>query len=311
MKLQRLKTSISTNLSAVLLFSYATGLLVPGLETLPDDLVPWLLAGLVLMSCTRISGQEIKAIKPIKILRFYIIRFIVLPVILFIATPQLTPGLKEGVYLFALMPTGTMVAPLATILNSNVALALSVTIFSSVLAPFVVSGMFGLAGFVTLDVDILSMFLTLFWVIFGPIAIYYFLMRPSDQVKRLVQDNASLVSMVLLSLILIIILAEYRTVIWSAPIFVLKAFLMMTILIGIFFIYGWFSAKEKEDKISLALSSSFMNSALAVSLTFLYFPPLISIFIVISELRYLIILPLVKAYTSRWDSGTRSVPESR
>ena len=294
MNFQRIKTVISSHLSAVLLFSYLMGLFVPGLETLPDVLVPWLLAGLVLMSCTRISAQEIKTVKLMKILRFYITRFIVLPVVLFIVTPQITPGFKEGVYLLALMPTGTMVAPLAAILNGNVAMALSVTILSSVLAPFIVSAMFGFTGVVTMEIDISSMFLTLFWVIFGPIAIYYGWIRPRKRVKSFVHRNASFGSMLLLSCILIIIISKSRTFIWSEPVFVLKAFLMMTVLIGIFFCYGWFSTKEKTDKISLALSSSFMNSALAVSLTFLYFPPLISIFIVISELRYLVILPLLK-----------------
>ena len=274
--------------------SYSMGLFVPGLERLPDSLVPWLLAGLVLMSCTRISAQAIKAVRPVTILRFYVIRFIALPIVLFVVTPQLTPGLKEGVYLLALMPTGTMVTPLAAILNSNVVMALSLTVFSSVLSPFVVSAMFGLTGFVTLDVDILSIFFMLFGVIFGPITIYYLVVHPRKNVKRIVAENASFMSMILLSLILITILAEYRRFIWAEPIFVLKSCLMMTLLIGLFFFYGWCSAKKKEDKISLALSSSFMNSALAVSLTFLYFPPLISIFIVISELRYLVILPLVK-----------------
>ena len=168
------------------------------------------------------------------------------------------------------------------------------SVFSSMLAPFVVSAMFGLSGFITLDIDIFSMFLTLFWIIFGPITMYYFGVHPRYHLKSLLKENASFISMILLALILIIILSEYRIIIWSEPIFVLKAFLMMTLLISIFFIYGWFSAKQKADKISFALSSSFMNSALAVSISFLYFPPLISIFIVISELRYLIILPLIK-----------------
>lgn len=296
MRLQRFKAFISNHLSIVLLLSYAAGLLVPGLEALPDALVPWLLAGLVLMSCSRISAQDIRAVSPVKILRFYVIRFIVLPIILFIATPQLTDGMKEGVYLFALMPTGTMVPPLAAMLKSNVSLALSITVVASVLAPFVVSAMFGLAGFVTLDLDIWSIFATLFWVIFGPIAMYYVCVRPRENVRRWVQDNSSFISMMLLSLILVTIISEYRSVIWLELIFCLKAFVIMTVLIGIFFACGWLSADKTSDKISFALSSSFMNSALAASLTFLYFPPLISIFIVVSELRYLVILPLIKKY---------------
>lgn len=294
---QRVKAFISGNLSAVLVFSYAMGLFCPGLEALPNEWVPWLLAALVLMSCTRLSVQGINAVRPMQLIRFYVIRFLVLPLLLFGLTPQITPGFKEGVYLLALMPTGTMVAPLAALLNSNVVLALSLTVFANVLAPFVVPVMFSLTGVVT--VDVFSLFSTLSWVIFGPMVLYYFLVRPRPGLKRVVEGNASFVSMILLSLILMIILAEYRMVIWADPIFVLQSGGMMLLLIGVLFLYGWCAAKEKADKISLALSSSFMNSALAVSLTFLYFPPLISIFIVISELRYLVILPLVKRWLGK------------
>lgn len=296
---KQFKIFVANNLNAVLLFSYAMGLFVPGLEILPDSLVPWLLAGLVLMSSTRISEKQIATVTLIKILHFYIIRFIILPGILFIVTPQITPGFKEGVYLLALMPIGTMVVPLAVILNSNVAIALSITIVSNLLAPFMVSAMFGLAKFVTLDIDIFSIFSTLFLIIFGPIIILNFLIFPNKNIANILRENSSFISMILLSLILIIIISEYRVLIWSEPIFVLKSLFMMTLLIGILFLCGWFSAKEKADKISFALSSSFMNSALAISLTFLYFPPLISIFVVISELRYLIILPIIKKIFGR------------
>src|SRR5690606_744770 len=166
-----LQNKIQNNLNPILFGSLLIGIFCPGLEGLPSSGIIVIIIAILFLACTKIDGKDLAAISIREALTFYLLRFMLLPLILLQISLATFPTLANGVFLMALMPAGVASAALANLLGGSVSLALSVTAISTLLTPFIVPLFFELFAHTTIKINTLGMFGTLSLVVFLPIII--------------------------------------------------------------------------------------------------------------------------------------------
>lgn len=298
---KRFRSFIEHGLSPVLIASFMLGLFVPGLERLPGWLVLWILGVMIFFACARITMAEIRRIRLREAALFYGVRFVVLPVVLFLVGRTVLPEeLSYGVLLLALTPAGASVGVLCAVMGGSIALGLGIAVVSSLLAPFVLPSVFALFG-QSLDLDVFGIFKTLSLMIFLPVMLYFGAARRVPPVRRWVQAQSRFVSVLLLGGMLAVVVASRRSQFLDDIPFVLICLAVLFGLFGLFYVFGWIFGRRADfaHRISYALSSGAMNNALGISLAFLYFPPQVTLFMVLSEVPWVLCLPLFQIFLKK------------
>lgn len=280
-----IKRAIEGNFSLLLLIGFILGFFVPSVGGAADEVVIIFTACLVFFSCASIKTPDLLKVDVFQVAMFTLVRFAVLPLVLFYAANQFFPEYSVGVLLLALMPAGVAVSALCSMSGANVALGLSLTVISSLLAPAFVPGVFSFLGQVV-NVDISGLFITLSLVVFLPIVLYFGVAARIKPVEGLVKKYNKSSSIVILALVLIIVVAAQKEEMLSSLDTVYVALAIMTGLFAIFYAFGalYSLLVPKGQRIPYIYSSGAMNNSLAVGLAFLYFSPQITLFIVLSEI---------------------------
>lgn len=297
----KFKYWVETHFNLVLIFSLILGMFSPWAEGVSDIFIFFILGSMIFFSCARITINDVRHIHPSKAILFYSFRFIVLPFILFGLAMIFIPQYKEAVLLLALMPAGASAGALANICGGNVTIALGYTVISSLLAPFIVTAAFALVGYDGVELDIWSLFYTLCGVVFIPVVVYFTLVRRVVVVKEWVQEETRFYSTILVSVLLVIVIGKQREVILSDPIFLIEVMPLLFIMFFLFYIVGWISPAygQRTTRISHAISSGAMNNALAIGIALVYFAPEIALFMVLTEIPWVLCLPLFQIFLSR------------
>lgn len=297
----RIKSIIENNLNLILLISVIVGLFVPGIELIPNDVVTFLLAFMVLFLSSKVDISEVKDIKLSSVIVFYIIRFILLPIILFFIAESLIPKYSVGILLLALLPVGITTPLLVGNLKGNVTFALGLTIITSLLAPLVLPFIFMNIG-IQHDLEIKGLFITLFLIIIAPLVLYYSFIAIKKELKPFFYNNSSFVSTLLLGIIISIVVSKQKDVFLNDISALLVVSLALLIMFLLFYLFGWFYPLKREQPSFLicnALSSGAINTALGINLALLYFSDDTIFFLVVSEFFWVVSIPLFNAMIKR------------
>ncbi len=283
-----LRERIAGGLTGALVIGALAGLFLPGLESVPKITVLFLIAGLIFMSCSKIELKDLRSFSAAQVAVFYAARFLVFPVLLFLAARALIPAYAPSVLLLSLMPSGSASAAITGILRGNVALSLSMTVVSTLLAPFVVPLMFWLAGGQAIEIDLMSMFVTLCLVVFLPIGFYFGAAGRVLAVKTSMQANAGWVSVVLIFLLVALTIALRREYFFSNFAVLFAALAVICVLYVLYYAAGWVAAARfgRAERVSLMVCSGANNNTLAASLALLYFSPLETLCMIVSEVPW-------------------------
>lgn len=127
---------IRRNFTAALMVGFVIGFFAPGLDQLPKALVLFVLALVIFFSCSQISRDEFRQIHYKEALGFTLLRFVLLPVVIYFAIRPFVPDMAEAVFLLCLVPAGVSVGALCAISGGNTTLGLGITVLSSLMAPF-------------------------------------------------------------------------------------------------------------------------------------------------------------------------------
>ena len=170
-----IKNFIENNFSLLLLVGFIAGFFTPSLGEISDEIVIFLIAVLIFLSCADINTKDFFNVDVFQIGLFTLLRFAVFPLVLFYLAYLLVPQYAIGVLLLSLMPAGMAVASLCSMSKApnSVPIGLSLTIISSLLAPFFIPAVYSFLG-QTLEVDVLGLFITLSLVVFVPIILYLY-----------------------------------------------------------------------------------------------------------------------------------------
>ena len=298
--MKKVRQVIEGNFSLLLVIGLVTGFFVPSFGEFSDEIVIFLTAVLIFLSCADIEIRDFFKVDIFQIGLFTLIRFAVFPLALFYLAQAWFPEFAIGVLLLALMPAGVAVASLCSMSKANVGLGLSLTIISSLLAPAFIPSVFSFLGQVV-TVDVWGLFITLVLVVFVPIILYFSLFYKRTQIKNSIKKYNKASSVVILSVILLIVMAAQKHELLANIDTIITATFVMTGLFALFYLFGFLFSLgvDKENRVSFILSSGAMNNSLAVGLAFAYFDAKITLFIVLSEVVWSVYVAAAQWWFSR------------
>ncbi|HPF78994.1 MAG TPA: hypothetical protein PLF01_06835 [Alphaproteobacteria bacterium] len=296
----RIKNFIENNFSLLLLLGCAVGFFTPSFGAWASQIVIFLTASLIFLSCADIKPSEFLKVDIFQMALFTILRFAVFPLILFYAMRHYFPEYAVGTLLLALMPAGVAVASLCSMGRANVALGLSLTIITSLLAPAFIPGVFSFLGQVV-KVDIMSLFMTLVMVILVPIFLYFGVFSRFKKINSWVSQYNKSSAIVILSLVLVIVVATQKREFLANLDVIYIGLMVMTGLFAIFYLFGilYSLVVPKDQKIPYIFASGAMNNSLAVGLAFAYFDAKVTLFLVLSEIVWSVYVALAQWVLSK------------
>ncbi|MCB1680684.1 MAG: hypothetical protein H6858_00160 [Rhodospirillales bacterium] len=300
----KIRPVIEGHFGLFLLAAFMIGLTVPGLKETPKIVILILQALIILFACSKIKLDDFRGFKPKEIAGFYILRFIILPVIMFYIASWLVPDYRYALLLLGLMPCGATLPAMMSIMGGNPALGLTATTVSGLLSPFIVFAMFAAFSTLDLQLDLWGMFQTLFFVIFCPVIVYFAFLRRFEPLKLTMRTNASMMAILLIFGVIMIVVAYQKDRFFTEPAFFFAALAIGALTYFIYYALGWFlfSARDLKTRISYALMGGNNNIALAISLAALYFPEKEMFILVVWEILWIMGVTLFQLYVKNLPS---------
>lgn len=291
---------IETNFGLVLLISCVAGLAVPALAAVPDASASVALAILTYASCFKLKDGGFSEINWWNVSVFYVLRFIILPIILLLIAKQFFPAYAAAIFLLAILPTAVSSPAFANMFGGRVPPAFAIVILSTSLAPFLITLQCSL---VLDDASVtptpLPLFRTLTFCVFVPMLLY-FMTHNFARLGKVMYDNVKIISIVLVAFVIALVIAKQREFILDNTAGIIIPILLTLVCYIIFLACGWLftKGKDRETRISFATCSMFNNVALGVSVALLHFPQNVILFVAVSEMAWAV-LPMM----FRWFLG--------
>jgi len=298
--LNNLRIIIETRFALILLASCLAGLLLPGADRIPSLFVSISLATITFLSFFRASWQDVRNVSIWRLVLFYVARFLILPVILYLLSEIVIPAFSSSVFLLTLLPSGVMSTPISMMLSGNVTLNFIVLISSTLLTPFTLPALFETFGGSTFQVDSAAVFRSLLFLLLLPFLLHIPFRRVNFISNRIKQYGGA-ISIIIVASIMIAVVGKERNVIYRNPIMVVEAVVISVLVYLILHAGGWYLAfsSQREDKIALSVASGVNQLGLGIGLAFLHFPSITSIFMVSSNFAWVATIAL-----SKWRIGS-------
>lgn len=292
---------IEHHFGLLLMGALSIGLLVPGLESLPAWVVPYIMGAIIYLASSKISPEDIKDVHYAEIAKIYLWRFLLLPVVIYFVFDAFLPSFKLAALMLALLPSGATLPSVTAILKGNPVSALGMLILTCFLAPFVLPFVFSHLSGAEVEIDALGMLKTLSAIIFLPIGLYVLTARFVPKIVPALQRNSSAGSMMLISCVGIIIVSSQRHLILSDGWYLVEALSVGMGLYCLFYFLGWLAYPKEgyHQRVTYALMSGNNNIAIGISLAFLYLPERETIALVVWELAWLGALSLFQYAVSK------------
>lgn len=288
-----LRRHIEGHFSTMLLVACGLGLLLPGLDTLPNETAVATLAALMFLSFFSLREGEWKTLHWPSLAGYYGLRYVLAPWLLWLAVRPFSPEYAIGVFLLGTLPAAVSSPAIANIYGGAVAPAFIIVIVSQLATPFLVPGQFALLAGVGAGVGAevipnpFDLFCTMAWCIFLPGALYLPLRRHAGLAGH-VQRNGKLWAMGLVAFVIALVVAKQRGAILAQGFGLLGLLGLNAGCYLLFIALGWLCAKgrPREAQVTYAVCSGFNNAALGVSLALIHFPPAIILFVAVSEIAW-------------------------
>ncbi len=214
---------------------------------------------------------------------------LVIPALFFLSIFPFSHQLAIAALLLVAMPTA-MAAPVITdMLNGNKELAASMSVLTSMVAPFSVPLLFWLLGDKVVTIDKQAMLIDVLIFIFIPLVsslLFKKLFRES--VKRKLHLISSL-NIILLSVVVSFVMSAHREVFFKETISdllvkIIYVYLIFLALYIIGYIIGF--RENKKGKIATAVNAAYMNNGMAIVIAAIYFNSYVLAIAVLSELPW-------------------------
>ena len=289
------------NFNLILFMATVAGFVLPPPGKLSGPLILFVLFIIIFSSSFKVdfSPSFFKS-QTQKIVLFYIFRFLILPVLLFVLIKPFSVFYATNVFLLAVLPGGVTAPAFTNVFKGNITLALALLMVSSFFAPFILPFLSSWVIGEALQVDKLYLFFTLFVTVILPYLVHM-PFRKNEKISNWIQNQDSFISIVGISLIFALAIAEYRPVLLTKPGHILPSFIVGVGTFTLLYYVGWalFFKSSKADRIALLFNSGANNVALGVVISFLYFPAETGVFFVVCEIIWVTILIPVRRWVGR------------
>lgn len=276
----------------------------PGLFSGLWEYIPYLLGIVMLGMGLTIKVSDFKLIfkYPKPVIIGVVLQYTIMPLLayLIVKTFQLPPDIAIGVLLVGCCPGGTTSNVMSYIAKANVALSVTITSISTILAPVLTPGFMYLFAREWMDVSFLSMFASVTKVVLIPILIGLLIQRIFTNLAEKSEDVLPLVSVVAISIILGTVVAGSRELIIETGLLIFTVVIAHNVL-G--YATGYFMANilklNYPDKKAVSIEVGMQNSALATSLATVHFNPLAAVPGAVFSLVHCVTGPILARYWAR------------
>ena len=277
---------------------------VPGLFSGLGQMIPYLL-GIVMLGMgltIKVTDFQLVFKYPKPVIAGVVLQYTIMPLLAYLIVKafQLPPEIAIGVLLVGCCPGGTTSNVMSYIAKANVALSVTITSISTILAPVLTPSFMYLFAREWMDVSFLSMFASVTKVVLIPILIGLFIQRFFKNFAEKSEDVLPLVSVVAISIILGAVVAGSRELIIQTGLLIFTVVIVHNVL-G--YATGYFLANVLKlnypDKKAVSIEVGMQNSALATSLATVHFTPLAAVPGAVFSLVHCVTGPILARYWAR------------
>ncbi len=283
--IKSLLLKIHGNIFYLLPIAFILGLLAPGADYPGSIALKIIVSLIIFLSCFKVNLKHLSLENILLAFKFWLSRFILLPIILFLIANYFLPELAPAILILSLAPAGVSSIALASIFGGNITLCFILVIISSLSAPFIYTSCSALLLSSQIDLNIAGMLLELSIIIFSPI-IFFLILSKIKPLNVFVNNYGSIWSTYLISLLLLFAIAMQREAFDFSSKLILDL-AILTILYISYYLFGFIFSKVKNDQqLSLAICSGANNNALAITIAASFFASTELRFNVLSEILW-------------------------
>jgi predicted Na+-dependent transporter len=293
-----MKDFVNQYFSLILSISCLIGFIVPNFGSFTLLAIPLLLAIVIFASFFQMDfTREVMAENLKKSLTFYLLRYILLPILVFFCFRAVSPFYASAFFLMLLLPSAVSSPAFSGIFRGNINLSITTVIISNSLVPLIIPAFCAQLFHNSHPINGLKMFQTLFLTIILPL-ILHFPVRRAKAVKQFFVDNNSIIAVFGISLVFVLAIAKYKIELVENVAFIPKFLAISFALYVLLYFAGWFliPKNSRENKLTNSTSSGANNIGLGVAITILYFSPEINIFFIVAQFTWALTLIPVKIF---------------
>lgn len=288
---------IENNFGPLLALGFILGLITPGIDHLPDELIAVFVSCVMFIACFQTDAQELRGIKLNIALGFYLLRFILLPIVLFYVFDFFLPAYSLAVLVLASMPAGVTCPAITGLILGNVSLSFLLTVSTNLLTPFVVPALIAAVSNTEISIDLEKLLIALATIIFLPALLHLPLRRVSSVHKWFV-DNAAVLTILCILPNVVLVTAKRRVYFFEQPLHMLEMLGILLLVFAAFYAVSRFVFSKAPAAIrrTLLASSLINNVALGMSVALLYFPPEVALLLLLALIPWIFSLVFVKRF---------------
>jgi BASS family bile acid:Na+ symporter len=210
---------------------------------------------------------------------------IIIPVLFFLIINLFNRELAIGILLLTSMPAGVSSPTLTDIVRGNTALSLSITVITSMIAPFTVPFLFGFIKYNNLDINTLDIFKDLAILVFLPLILSQILKKIVPETINQAKKFFTSANIFFLFIIVYAAMGSQRDVILNDSIRIIWQIGFLYLVFILLHIVGYLIGynQNKESRSAIAIGAAYMNNGMAIVLAATHFGPAILVLMVLSE----------------------------
>ncbi|MBN2480391.1 MAG: hypothetical protein JXB19_01525 [Bacteroidales bacterium] len=278
--------------SVILLGACLAGMFLPSFGEHTAIVVIISLALIIFSSFFQINLSFQSLMTDFKIsVQFIIVRFILLPILLFLVIDQFSSLAAMIVLLILLLPSAVSSPAFSVLFGGKADLSLKILLFTSFLSiltiPFILRLLLGASA----EVPAGSLFLTLLWTIVMPFLIHLPLRR-LKAVSTIMHQYNSLFTLICLCVLGITVTAKNKATILENPGLIGIYAVASLLMYGIMYLLGFLFMPKKDagTRRTLAISSGANNIGLGVTIATLFFAGKVNVYLIVSQIMWVLVL---------------------
>ena len=274
--------SSSARFSFTLLISICFGLFIPFIENIPSTVLAILISLIMFLSSFRVTTTELQNISLLSLFLFSLMRFVILPVLVFFLFDNFSPSYALGAFLLTLLPAGVTSPALSVIYSGNTSLALILVLLTSLLAPFLLPFLLSSLGSTYVEIDVFELAKTISLILILPFLLHLFV-RKNKRASSWISNSSTSIITVSVGLVVMIAVAQQRSFIFEQKALFPAMIIIAVLLYLFYYLFGWFFIRkdDRANRITRSFASGYNNNMLGVVLAALYFDELTSYFAVV------------------------------
>lgn len=275
--MKQIANFISNNIAIIVLLSAIVALLFPDFFSIIKTNYINILLGLVMfgMGLTlNLADFKVVFMQPRNVIVGCLAQFTIMPLVAFVLTKvfHLDSELAIGVVLVGCCPGGTASNVIAFLAKGDLALSVGMTGVSTLLAPILTPLLTYLLAGSSIDVDILSMFLSILQVVILPIAVGFVVKHYFASLTQRVVPFLPMFSTLIIATIVASIVAANANKLLESGLLIMLVIILHNIsglLLG--YLIGLALKMQYAQRVAVSVEVGMQNSGLASSLATIHF----------------------------------------